>query len=67
MAASWLTVQARDGVGLAFCSESPLLSPSHVIAFEEERVNSSGSGSEKSNDEGEEDSKCVFFDSRQLT
>lgn len=43
VAASWALANDRSGVGLAFCIERPKVWPTHVIAFDEERVYSSGS------------------------
>lgn len=42
VAASWALTHGRDGVGIAFCIEKPRVWPTHVIAFDEERVYSSG-------------------------
>lgn len=42
VALSWAVARNRDGVGLAFCWEPPYPWPRHVIAFDDERVYSSG-------------------------
>jgi hypothetical protein len=67
VAASWAVAQGRDGVGLAFCWESPYPWPRHAIAFDAERVYSSGTISRKSVDQWVEESKYVFFVSRRIT
>ncbi|MFB6138478.1 MAG: hypothetical protein ABEJ42_09130 [Halobacteriaceae archaeon] len=41
VAASWALAHGRDGVGVAVCFD-PL--PSHVVAFDDERVYSTGEG-----------------------
>lgn len=66
VAVSWAIAQGREGVGLAFCWESPYPWPRHAIAFDEERVYSSGTIWDKSVDEWVEDSKYVFHVSRQI-
>lgn len=38
----WTIAQERSGVGIAFCWELPYPWPTHVIAFDDERVYSSG-------------------------
>lgn len=67
VAASWAIAQGHDGVGLAFCWEPPYPWPRHAIAFDEERVYSSGTISKKSVDQWVEDSKYAFFVSRRIT
>lgn len=48
VAASWALANDRPGVGLAFCIEKPKVWPTHVIAFDDERVYSSGNISAES-------------------
>lgn len=66
VAISWLVAQGRDEVGLAFCWEWPYPWPRHVIAFDDERVYSSGYISKKSVDEWVEDSRYAFSVSRRV-
>lgn len=49
VAASWAVTNGRDGVGLAFCI-GPKPWPTHVVAFDAERVYSSGVIAEQSLD-----------------
>lgn len=42
VAISWAVANDREGVGIAFCWELPWPIPTHVIAFDDERVYSSG-------------------------
>lgn len=42
VALSWAIANDRDGVGMAFCWETPYPWPQHVIAYDDERVYSSG-------------------------
>lgn len=51
VAASWALAQGHDGVGLGFCFEWPSPWPTHAIAFDAERVYSSGTVTETSVDE----------------
>lgn len=67
VAVSWAIAQGRGQVGLAFCWEPPYPWPRHAIAFDEDRVYSSGTISEKSVDEWVDDSRYVFSVSRQIT
>jgi len=60
VALSWAVANGRDGVGLAFCWEWPFPWPTHVIAFDDERVYSSGYIREKSVSRWIEDSKYRY-------
>jgi hypothetical protein len=60
VALSWAVAQDREGVGLGFCWESPYPWPRHVIAFDEERVYSSGTIHETSVDQWRADSRYSF-------
>lgn len=60
VAASWALANDRTGVGLAFCIEKPKVWPTHVIAFDDERVYSSGNISGESVDSWLEDSKYDY-------
>lgn len=42
VAISWAVANDREGVGIAFCWELPWPIPTHVIAYDGERVYSSG-------------------------
>ncbi len=66
VAMSWALAQGREGVGLAFCWESPYPWPRHVIAFDDERVYSSGDIEETSVDEWVESSKYQFSLNRRI-
>lgn len=48
VAVSWAVAQGRSGIGLGFCWELPYPWPRHVIAFDDERVYSSGDVSRQS-------------------
>lgn len=50
VAASWALANERSGVGIAFCIEKPKVWPTHVIAFDDERVYSSGNINQESVD-----------------
>jgi hypothetical protein len=67
VAVAWAVANDRSGVGLAFCWEVPFPWPRHVIAYDDERVYSSGSITESGVDEWIEDSKYVFEVRRQLS
>lgn len=67
VAISWALAQDREGVGLAFCWEFPYPWPRHVIAFDDERVYSSGNIVETSVDEWVESSKYEFSLRRRVT
>jgi hypothetical protein len=60
VALSWAVAADRDGIGLGFCWESGTPWPTHVIAFDEERVYSSGNTPETGVDEWIEDSDYTF-------
>jgi len=60
VAVSWAVAQGRDGVGVAFCWKPPYPWPSHVIAFDEECVYSSGDVEPTSVDGWLADSDYVF-------
>ena len=66
VAASWLVAQGRDRVGLAFCWEWPYPWARHVIAFDGERVYSSGTISQGSVEEWVEDSRYAVSVSRRI-
>ncbi|PSQ10780.1 hypothetical protein BRC93_07970 [Halobacteriales archaeon QS_5_70_15] len=51
VAASWALANDRSGVGLAVCWEWPYPWPPHAIAYDDERVYSSGHVTEESVDE----------------
>ena len=51
VAASWALANDRPGVGLAVCWEWPYPWPRHAIAYDDERVYSSGDVTEESVDE----------------
>lgn len=51
VAASWALANDRPGVGLAVCWEWPYPWPRHAIAYDDERVYSSGQVTEESVDE----------------
>lgn len=42
VAVAWAIAHDRPGVGLAFCWKSPYPWPTHVVAFDDDRVYSSG-------------------------
>ncbi|MFC5135872.1 MULTISPECIES: hypothetical protein [Haloferacaceae] len=60
VALSWAVAHEREGVGIAFCWDLPYPWPRHVIAFDDERVYSSGDIVETSVDEWVADSKYAF-------
>lgn len=60
VAVSWAVAHGRDGVGLAFCWESTRPWPTHVVAFDDECVYSSGNITETDIDEWVSDSKYTF-------
>lgn len=67
VALSWAVAHDRDGIGLGFCWDPPYPWPRHVIAFDEERVYSSGYIHETSVDEWLADSKYSFVLRRRVT
>ena len=60
VAMSWAIANGRSGVGLAFCWEWPYPWPTHVIAFDDERVYSSGEIVEASVEDWTEESKYRY-------
>jgi len=60
VALAWAVANGRDRVGLAFCWELPYPWPRHVIAYDDERVYSSGHVSEKRVGEWIDDSRYEF-------
>ncbi|MFD1686736.1 hypothetical protein [Halobellus litoreus] len=60
VAASWMVAQGREGTGIAFCWEPSRPWPTHVIAFEDGRVYSSGNITEGTLDDWIADSKYLF-------
>ena len=42
VALAWAAAHGRDGLGLAFCFAPPYPWPTHVVAYDEDRVYSSG-------------------------
>ena len=66
VAASWALANGRKDVGLAFCWEWPYPWPRHVIAYDTDRVYSSGHISEQTVDEWVAESKYAFSLSRQI-
>jgi len=67
VAVSWAVAHGRQGIGLGFCWELPYPWPRHVIAYDDERVYSSGHVSEKNVDEWIDDSKYRFVVQRRVT
>jgi hypothetical protein len=67
VAISWAIARGRSGVGLGFCWEVPYPWPTHVIAFDDERVYSSGVVSRESVDEWAANSHYDFVLRRRLT
>lgn len=61
VAMSWAVANDRDGVGLAFCWEPYYPWPRHVVAFDDERVYSSGEITRGSVDEWVDDSSRYTF------
>lgn len=66
VALSWAVAHDRDGVGIGFCWNLPYPWPRHVIAFDDERVYSSGRIHEGSVDEWKADSKYSVVLRRRL-
>jgi hypothetical protein len=67
VAVSWAIARGRSGVGLGFCWEFPYPWPRHVVAFDDERVYSSGVVSRESVDEWAADSRYDLVVRRRLT
>jgi hypothetical protein len=66
VAASWAVGNDRPGVGIAFCWELPYPWPTHVVAFDDERVYSSGNVVEASVSEWVETSRYDFAVRRRI-
>jgi len=60
VAVSWAVANGREDVGIAFCWKPPYPWPSHVIAFDAERVYSSGDVDRTSVDAWVDESDYVF-------
>jgi hypothetical protein len=60
VAVAWAVANDRTGVGIAFCWDPPWPIPTHVIAYDDERVYSSGRISRESVDEWIEGSTYSF-------
>lgn len=67
VAASWALARGHDGVGIAFCWESSRPWPTHVVAFDDERVYSSGDITRGTVDEWVADSKYTFALRRRIS
>lgn len=67
VAASWAVAQGRSGIGLGFCWELPYPWPTHVIAFDDERVYSSGEVFHQSVDAWRADSRYDYILRRRIT
>jgi hypothetical protein len=67
VAASWAASRGRDDVGLAFCWESTRPWPTHVVAFDDRRVYSSGHIHVAEVDEWVDDSRYAFALKRRVT
>jgi len=66
VALSWAVATDRQGAGLGFCWEWPYPWPRHVVAFDEERVYSSGHIAERGIEEWVEDSRFGFHVERRV-
>lgn len=60
VALSWAVANDREDLGIAFCWDPPTPWPRHVIAYDSERVYSSGATPETTVDEWLEDSDYAF-------
>lgn len=67
VALSWAAAHDREGLGIAFCWVPPYPWPRHVIAFDDERVYSSGTIVETSVDDWVADSRYSFALKRCVT
>ncbi|ELZ37082.1 hypothetical protein C471_13506 [Halorubrum saccharovorum DSM 1137] len=67
VALSWAFANDRDGIGIGFCWDLPWPWPRHVIAFDDERVYSSGEITEESVGEWKADSKYAFVLKRRVS
>jgi hypothetical protein len=61
VALSWAVAHDREAAGIAFCWESPYPWPRHVVAFDHERVYSSGEITRQTVDEWVADSSRYDF------
>lgn len=66
VAVAWAVAQDREGVGIAFCWESPYPWPRHVIAYDDDRVYSSGVIVDSSVSEWIDASKYAFCVRRRI-
>ncbi|WP_066414039.1 hypothetical protein [Halorubrum aethiopicum] len=66
VALSWAVAHDRDGIGIGFCWNLPYPWPRHVIAFDDERVYSSGEIHEGSVAEWREGSRYSFVLKRRV-
>lgn len=67
VAASWALARGYEGVGIAFCWESSRPWPTHVVAFDDERVYSSGDITRGTVDEWVADSTYAFALRRRIS
>lgn len=67
VALSWAVANDRDGIGLGFCWDPPYPWPRHVIAFDDERVYSSGTIHETSVEEWRIESRYSYVLKRRVT
>lgn len=67
VALSWAVANDRDGVGLGFCWAPPYPWPRHVIAYDDERVYSSGRIRETSIEEWLADSRYSYVLKRRVS
>lgn len=67
VALSWAVTNDRSGLGLGFCWESNRPWPTHVIAYDEEYVYSSGDIDSTTVDEWLEDSRYSFVLRRRVS
>ncbi|MFB6250521.1 MAG: hypothetical protein ABEI27_02345 [Halobellus sp.] len=63
---SWAAANDRTGLGIGFCWDPPYPWPRHVIAFDEERVYSSGEISEESVAEWQANSTYAYVLERRV-
>jgi hypothetical protein len=63
---SWAAANDRNGLGIGFCWDPPYPWPRHVIAFDDERVYSSGEISEESIAEWRADTRYAFVLERRV-
>jgi hypothetical protein len=67
VALAWAVAHDRDGIGLGFCWDPPYPWPRHVIAYDEERVYSSGDITETSVEDWLADSSYAFVLKRRVS